>query len=861
MTASLWDTLREPDSENASPTGRTARYAQVLVTMTAKSLQSQVFTYAVPDAFADVIQVGQPVLVPFGAQHDLTGFITELSDTYTGRFKLKELTDILDETPLFDAAYYDFICWIAEYYATPVAQVLLCALPANLVQKTKKIVFPGPHMTEPMVIAKIRDPHARKALQLVDFLYKNATPYEDWATTGQPKGYSPKFLAGQLHLPQKTLNQLLSRLKTLGVVLVETELSAKTRAKIIKMVYLNPAVVETATLSARQQELLNVLKAYPEGMPLPAFMVAGKTTLPTVKKLEALSLLSIQEVVGFRDPLNIFSQLTEKSQFTLSAYQQQAMDTVIQGDNEHPYLLYGITGSGKTEVYMSLTRHALSQGQSVLIMVPEIALTSQIARRFINHFGSENIALWHSNLSDGEKADTWRRMHTGELKILIGARSAIWAPLKNLALILIDEEHETSYKQDSPAPRYHSKTLALELAKRVGAKVVLGSATPEIATFYQARQHNRILLLPERFGGRELAQVNIVDMKLERAQGNQNHLSRELSDALKANLEAGEQSIILLNRRGFFTTIQCVVCDYIFQCPNCDVAVTFHRAKNQVCCHYCGYESQRPVYCPVCASMELSHSGVGTQRIEDEVIRKFPEARVLRIDSDVLQRKNAYMEIFEAFAAGQAEILIGTQIVAKGLDVANVTLVGVVSADSAFSLPDYKSAERGFQLLTQVAGRAGRGGKPGRVYIQSVQTQHMVLSHAQKQDYDSFYEEEIRQREAMGFPPYSQIFRFIVSDENEKRAQQFIDAASQHLRQLIRDGALENPQLARMTLMGPAPCVMPRIQSRYRYHLLVKNFAGEAGHKLITYFYQRAMESSVPKDLNFILDIDAQSLL
>ena len=870
MNLSLWDSLDEPPDclkpsikppPEPPPPRRTACYAQVLVLMTAKSLQSQVFTYIVPDAFADTVQVGQPVLVPFGAQQDLSGFITELSDTYTGRFNLKEINDILDETPLFDAAYYDFISWIADYYATPVAQVLLCALPANLVQKTKKMVFPGPYMTEPLTIAKIRDPHARKALQLVDFLYKNATHYDDWATVNQPKGYSPKFLAGQLHLPQKTMNQLLSRLKALGVVLVETELSAKTRARVIKMVYLNPTMVETATLSARQQELLNILKAYPEGMPLQAFLVAGKTTLPTVKKLEALSLLSIQEVISSRDPLNVFSQLSEKSQFTLSAYQQKAMDTVIQGDSAHPYLLYGITGSGKTEVYMSMTRHALSQGQSVLIMVPEIALTSQIARRFINHFGSENIALWHSNLSDGEKADTWRRMHTGELKILIGARSAIWAPLKNLALILIDEEHETSYKQDSPEPRYHAKTLALELAKRVGAKVVLGSATPEVSTFYEAQQHDRILLLPERFGGRELAQVNIVDMKLERAQGNQNHLSRALSDALNANLEAVEQSIILLNRRGFFTTIQCVVCDYIFQCPNCDVAVTFHRAKNQVCCHYCGYENERPVYCPVCASMELSHSGVGTQRIEDEIIRKFPEARVLRIDSDVLQRKNAYVEIFEAFAAGQADILIGTQIVAKGLDVANVTLVGVVSADSAFSLPDYKSAERGFQLLTQVAGRAGRGGKPGRVYIQSVQTQHMVLTHAQKQDYDSFYADEIRQREAMCFPPYSQIFRFIVSDENEKRAQQFIDAATLHLRQLIREGAAENPQLAWMTLMGPAPCVMPRIQSRYRFHLLIKNTAGLAGHQLITQFYQRAMAGSVPQDLHFILDVDAQSLL
>jgi len=867
IATSLWETLPESERpEFLAAKTKIVRYADVLVVMTAKSLQSQVFTYSLPEEFTDKIQIGQPVLVPFGAQQDLTGFVTGVSDTYTGRFKLRDLTDILDETPLFDATYYDFIRWVADYYATPIAQVLLCALPANLIQKAKKMVFPGPTMTEPTVIAKIRDPLARSALQLIEFLHRNATRYEDWADVTHPKGYSPRFLAGQLRLTQKKLNQLLAHLKTLGIVMVETELSAKTRAKTSKMVFLNPEVVATALLSDRQQAILNILVEHPEGLALQTFLSTAKTTLPTVKKLAEAGLLTLKEVIRHRDPLSVFQQFSQKSQFTLSTYQQQAMDAVVNGDHSEPYLLYGVTGSGKTEVYMSLTRQAIAQGQSVLIMVPEIALTSQIARRFINHFGSENIALWHSNLSDGEKADTWRRMQSGELKILIGARSAIWAPIKNLSLILMDEEHESSFKQDSPAPRYHAKTLAMELARRTGAKVVLGSATPEISTFYQAKRNQRSLLLPERFGGRELAKVHIVDMKQERGQGNQNQLSRVLSEALKANLEAGEQSIILLNRRGFYTIIQCLVCDYIFHCPNCDVAVTFHRAKNQVCCHYCRYEAQRPVFCPVCASMELSHSGVGTQRIEDEVTRKFPEARVLRIDSDVLQRKNAYVEIFEAFAAGQAEILIGTQIVAKGLDVANVTLVGVVSADSAFSLPDYKSAERGFQLLTQVAGRAGRGGKPGRVYIQSVQTQHMVLAYAQKQDYDSFYEEEIRQREALGFPPFSQIFRFIVSDENEKRAQQFIEAAAMHLRQLIDEAASSDATASdsirgRMSLMGPAPCVMPRLQSRYRFHLLVKNFAGEVGHRLITDFYRRAMESSLPQELNFILDIDAQSLL
>lgn len=864
MNLRLWDTL---DASSDSPSDFTdrpvanVRYAQVLVNVTAKTLQSQIFTYRLPEEFAELAQIGQPVLVAFGAQQDLTGFITEISDTYDGPYKLKDITDILDETPLFDADYYDFIRWVANYYATPIPQVLACALPANLVQKTKKVVFQGPNMTDPLVVAKIKDPHARKALQVIDFLYKNASSYDEFMTGRQPKGYSPKYLASHLRMPLKTVNQVLARLKTLGIVTVETELSAKTRAKTYKRVTVKPDQLESAVLSTRQQEIVDFLQDKPGGLPLQELLDGANTTAPTVKKLEAAGIVTIEEVAEHRDPLALFHKLVQKTQFTLSAYQQKAMDTVIHGDSQQPYLLYGITGSGKTEVYMSMTRHALEQGQSVLMMVPEIALTSQIARRFINHFGSENIALWHSNLSDGEKADTWQKLRNGELRILIGARSAVWAPMKDLALILIDEEHETSFKQDSPAPRYNAKTLALELARRTGAKVVLGSATPEISTFYEAQQNERILHLPERFGNSQLAEVRIVDMKTERAQGNQHQLSRSLTAELKTNLETGEQSIILLNRRGFYTTIQCAVCDNVFQCPNCDVAVTYHRAKNMVCCHYCGYESQRPQYCPVCASMELTHSGVGTQRIEDEVVRKFPEARVLRLDSDVLQRKNAYVEIFEAFAAGEADILIGTQIVAKGLDVANVTLVGVVSADSSFALPDYKSAERGFQLLTQVAGRAGRGSKPGRVIIQSVQTQHMVLQHSQKQDYPSFYQEEIAQREALTFPPFSQVFRFIVSSENETRAQQYIQAAASHLRVAIREAGLQGKDFDKMILMGPAPCVLPRIQNRYRFHLLVKNCTGEPGHRLITEFYRRALENKLPEDLNFILDIDAQSLL
>ena len=834
-------------------------YARVLVNVTFKSKQEPIFTYVVPEAFQKSARVGQPVLVPFGGQ-TVTGFIIALENEFEGAFNLKEIADILDETPLFDADYFDFIQWVAEYYATPVSTVLDAALPANLLQKVQKRVYPGPFASNPVALHRLPPAEANKAARVVEYL-RASTPEPSASGKVTLKGFSPKHLAERFKFSLKGMNQMLAKLKHLGLVEIQTDLSKKTAVKTIKTVILlddglgkiGPEMEKPESLTARQQAIVDYLKFQGRPLPLQTVLDEVRTTAPTLKKLQELNVLEIVDMPVIRDPLSYYDRAAEKSSFELSMMQQKAMDTVINGDSDSPYLLYGVTGSGKTEVYLSLTRAALEQGKSVLLMVPEIALTSQIARRFINYFGSDNIALWHSNLSDGERADTWRKIQSGDLRILIGARSGVWVPMPKLGMILIDEEHDGSFKQDSPAPRYNAKELAEELARRTNSRIVLGSATPEISTFHRAQRDGRILHLPERFGGRNMAEVMIADMKKEKSEGNQGYLSRQLAEELKKNLEAQEQSIILLNRRGFYTTITCVLCDYVFMCPNCDVAVTFHRTKNTVCCHYCGYESQAPRYCALCASMELSHSGVGTQRIEDEVVKKFPDARVLRLDSDVMQRKHAYREIFEAFSNGDADILIGTQMVAKGLDIANVTLVGVISADSAFALPDYKSGERGFQLLTQVAGRAGRGEKPGRVVIQAVQTMHPVLALSKQQDYLSFYKYEIENREITHFPPYSQLFRFIISCENEAKGSQYTDAAAGHLRAWLKEHDIEDTMF-----MGPAPCVLPRIQGRYRFHFLVKNMAGETGHKAIAEFYKKA---EVPEDINFILDIDAQSLL
>ncbi len=850
-----------------------ALYARVLVNVAARALKDRVFTYRVPAEYQAMACVGQPVIVPFGAQPELIGFITELTPQRAEAGQtlrsVRDLVEIADETPLFDSNYYEFIRWVADYCATPVYQVLACALPGALLQKVGKRVYPHSVLrNNPLLqqrIAELPPKQAQPMRLLFQWLLCSLGEDSDAEigdnTTRQ--GYRPRYLAGQLGIPLKTINRLLALLKNWGVIAIETDWQAKSVPKTIKMVFPKSQLSseESLPLTTRQQSVLEALQAHADGIPLATLLKTIGTTVSTLKKLEALGMLVICDVVEMRDGL---ARLKERLKtmpategFTLSAHQQRAVDTVLNGDSAEPYLLYGVTGSGKTEVYMSMAHQVVAQGRSVMVMVPEIALTSQIARRFIRHFGPENVALWHSNLSDGEKADTWRKLQQGNPPILIGARSAIWAPMQNLGLIVIDEEHEGSFKQDSPEPRYDARILALELARRHGIQVVLGSATPDLGTFYRAKAMGRLLHLPERFGNNRLATVRVADMAQERRDSHRGVISRLLAEELQANLQAGEQSIILLNRRGFFTTVQCTLCEYIFQCAHCDVALTFHRAKKRVCCHYCGFEGPHPQFCPACATSELNHTGVGTQRIEEEVLRLFPEARVLRLDGDVMQRRNAYLDIFEAFSAGQADILIGTQIVAKGLDVANVTLVGVISADSAFALPDFKSAERGFQLLTQVAGRAGRGEKAGRVVIQAIQTKHSVLRYAADQDYPGFYAEEVGQRELLGFPPFSQLFRLIVSGENETKTQQYIQAAALHLREFLREVKLDS----QVTLMGPAPCVLPRIRDRYRFHLLAKNFAGETGHRRIVEFYRRALDSGLSDELHLILDMDAQTLL
>ncbi len=838
------DGLNEIDEVKSSPIS--PAFGQVMLDVNTTALEGRTFTYKIPEELRSETAIGTPVMVPFGRQPALLGYIVGFSEDPGGTFSVRDITDVLDNTPIFDAGYLGFLKWVADYYAASLYQVLHCALPSHILQKIRKEIALEEHAINPLVLETL-DPFERR---IISYLLS------------KKRAFTPKYLAGQLKVPLKKFNQSVIRLRNLGMIRVHSNVSQAPAPKRLKRIRLLKPEAETP----KQRQLLSLL----EDQGGIAFQKDIKASSGMLKKLVEQRAIVIEESEVIRDPLAYLASVGKIREYTLSKNQRQVVDAVMARNEPNeisqPLLLHGVTGSGKTEVYMSLTEETLTQGKSVLIMVPEIALTSQIARRFTERFGQENIALWHSNLSEGERADTWRRLARGDLKIIIGARSAVFAPLKNLGLIIMDEQHDASFKQESPAPRYHARTLAEERAKRFGARLVMGSATPDVADYYGARKEGRVLRLTERFGGRSLAHVQVVDMKRERNRGKSGILSQELQEALAHNLKAGEQSLVLINRRGFHTLIQCQDCNTVCHCPSCDVSLTYHRHENQVRCHHCGYTTVTPQFCNQCASSQIIQTGTGTQRVEEEIKKYFPEARLLRLDSDVSMKKDAFRQILDGFSAGEADILVGTQMVAKGLDIANVTLVGVINADSSFYLPDYRSSERGFQLLTQVAGRAGRGEKSGRVVFQSMDPAHPVMRFSKEQNYDSFFEYETLSRQNMLFPPFCQLFRIIVMGLDDIVAHQYVQALVEHLKHRISQASESIETLEKgektldqsMLLLGPAPCVISRIQGQFRYHCLIKNNAGATGHRLITDFYQSL---KTPEGMRIILDVDSQSLL
>ena len=565
-----------------------------------------------------------------------------------------------------------------------------------------------------------------------------------------------------------------------------------------------------------------------------------------LNKLMEHGLIKSEEEIVFRYNTREYNKDVQKN---LTVEQSMAIKEIEESE-ENLILLKGVTGSGKTEVYMRIVEKTLEEGKSAIVLVPEIALTPQMIERFKGRFGS-NVALFHSKLSDGERFDEWYRVKEGKASLIIGARSAIFLPAKNLGLIIIDEEHENTYKSDQN-PKYQTKEVAEYIAKLKGCKVILGSATPTIESYYRAISGEmKLVELNHRVDNKPMPKMMLVDMREELRSGNKSLFSRRLYASMKEKLEKGEQIILFLNRRGFSTFVSCRSCGYVFHCEDCDISMTYHK-NGFLVCHYCGKTKKQPNLCPKCGSKYVKFFGAGTERVEEEVRRYFKNARILRMDVDTTRAKDSHEKIYNAFKAREADILIGTQMVSKGLDFPNVTLVGILAADMSLNLPDYRAAERSFQIITQVAGRAGRGDKEGEVIVQTYTPEHYSLQYAKKYDYENFYEKEFTIRAMMGYPPFGRILLINGSGKNEDELRKQMIYLGEKVKEKAEEfGGLE--------VLGPTPCIIYRIKENYRWQIIVKGeFSAKFSKSIKDILYDKA--NNVYNDIRVSIDINPNNM-
>ena len=647
----------------------------------------------------------------------------------------------------------------------------------------------------------------------------------------------------KLMLPPGTLNKNIdSRVKdkTLNFVYLKKdieEIEEDIENKIIK--------------SEKQKRVLNFL-IQNEGIQTTELEIITDTTNAVLKALEKKEYIEIIEEKIERNPfLNKDIKPTKK--LKLTEEQQNAfnkIDETINNNENKEFLLYGVTGSGKTEIYLQLIEKIIQKNKTAIVLVPEISLTPQMVERFIARFGQEKIAVLHSKLSIGERYDQWNKIKNGECKIVIGARSAIFAPIQNLGLIIIDEEHDSSYKSETN-PRYNAKELAGYMAKKNNIPLVLGSATPDISTYYKA-ENNKIemLKLTKRANESNLPKVNVIDLREELANGNRSILSRKLYEEIEKNLKDKKQTILFLNRRGYSTFVMCRDCGYTVKCKNCNITMTYHIKTNKLKCHYCGHEEKNLTECPECHSKNIKYFGTGTQRLEEDINKIFPEATTIRMDIDTVTRKNSHEEILNKFKNDNINILIGTQMVVKGHHFPNVTLVGVIAADSSLYIEDYRANERTFQILTQVAGRAGREKLPGRVIIQTYNPDNFAIECSKKQNYDEFYETEIELRKQLKYPPFCDIISIGLTDTDNNKIKNVSERLYNNISRTIKNEKMD------FNIYKPLPCPIDKIKNKYRWRIILK---GKLNNKIIN-IINKSIEQVNSKTTRIIVDTNPTNL-
>ncbi|MCF6137053.1 primosomal protein N' [Pseudalkalibacillus berkeleyi] len=790
------------------------------------------FDYRIPEHLEETIEVGMRVVVPFGPRK-LTGFVIGLKETSDLK-RLKKIEDIVDPSPVLNQELIGLGKWIANSTLCFLHSAYQSMLPAAMKMNYSKRIY-----------------SINEAIELPDLpeqirIQLDSDKGLDWAEAQKSGKHIVRSIQSAIHN---------------GNLEVKYEIRSKGKKKRHKVVMVNIPTMELNAIyddisrkAPKQAEVIRYFIGNNETkIPTQKLMDETESSRATIKSLIDKQILLETEEEIYRDPYKD-RQFERTVSLTLTEEQKESIKPILSDieNNQHEtFLIHGVTGSGKTEIYLQSIEAVIQKGKEAIMLVPEISLTPQMVHRFKGRFGSE-VAVLHSGLSVGEKYDEWRKIQRKEAKVVVGARSAIFAPFQNIGIIIIDEEHESSYKQEEN-PRYHARDIAIERGRFHQCPVVLGSATPTLESYARAKKGVYTLCtLHERVNQKALPTAEVVDMREELRSGNRSLFSTALFDRLKDRVDKGEQSVLLLNRRGYSTFVNCRDCGYVAQCPHCDISLTYHKRSNQLKCHYCGFEDKQPTECPECTSEHIRFFGTGTQKVEEELNKLMPEASVIRMDVDTTSRKGMHEKLLNAFAEQKADILLGTQMIAKGLDFPNVTLVGVLAADSMLHLPDFRSAERTFQLLTQVGGRAGRHILSGEVVIQTYTPEHYSIQLAQQHDFLTFYDKEMLMRKLHQYPPF--YFLTLVTISHEELM--YVVDVCEKITEVLKEGLSEQA-----VILGPVASPIPRVKDRYRYQCVIK-YKNEPTLKNILNeilaHYQKRMQQD---QLTINIDMHPQTIL
>jgi primosomal protein N' (replication factor Y) len=828
----------------------------------------KLFTYKVPDYYIDEIEIGKRVLVSFGKK-TLTGLILSTSDK-TDLSYVKNIKSILDDERIISDELIKFCKWVAEYYIAPIGEVLFSAVPRNINIKSELYFSLTGDYLDRLDKSKLKDELLIDVVKIFE------------------KSGDHKLTRNQLskRLDSKQVIPLLKKLVDAGILRKESLYSKPTKEKLVKIITplydpdeLHRVIKENKIKGEKQLLFLEFLDGNKEAEMSLVNEHIG-ITLVSLRSLEKKGIIKIREERRIRRSEDIFTE--KKKYVSLNTEQERCLHEINEAVNAGkftPFLLYGVTGSGKTEVYLRAIENVLSKGKNAIVLVPEISLTPQLIHRFRMKFG-DLIGVIHSRLSDGERLDTFDKIRNGGYRIVIGARSALFAALDNIGIIIVDEEHDSSYKQEN-SPRYNGRDSAIIRAQMNNAIVVMGSATPSIESYTNALASKYELLeLPNRATNIKMPDIKIIDTSHRDKDRTEDYLqtysekvkqdfldfidrvrvkflSKDIIISLDDRLDKKESTILLQNRRGYHAYIECMSCSHVEMCPRCDIALTYHKAFEKMLCHYCGYSRSMTTNCTQCNSDRLLPMGAGTERVEEEIAKLFPSATVERMDSDTLTSRVKYQQILNDFYEHKIDILVGTQIISKGLDFPNVTLVGVVNADIGLLNPDFRATEKTFQILTQVSGRSGRSEKVGEVFIQTNHPDYFVFDNVRNHDYNAFYYNEIKARQAVNYPPYSRLALIESKSEDRRLAEGKIKELFNFIKSVDKKNVLD--------VLPPHPPLFSKLKDKYRYHLLIKSPkakdpAGKYLNKILREVKAYADEN-VPHKVQIIIDVDVMSLM